>query len=330
MVEKRADGKVETEATIKIWLDGERYVRTAEGNGPVNALDRALRDGDRRDPPAPARHRARQLQGAHPRRDEGHRRGHARADRRLRRARRVGLDRRLRERRSRPPGTRSSTRSSTACSRRRPRRSRGGGGERRELHARRAASRRAAAGADPARAAGAGRGGGAGGARGAALGAALARAAPGRVRAALRRARRRAAARAPSRSGTAGLHLALRAVGVRDGDEVITSPFSFVASANAALYERARPVFADIDPVHAEPRPGGRRGGRHASARRRCCRCTSSATPPTCPRSSALARGTAWRSSRTPARRSARATPTASRSARAGTRRCSASTPTSS
>ena len=50
-------------------------------------------------------------------------------------------------------------------------------------------------------------------------------------------------------SGTAGLHLALRAIGVRDGDEVITSPFSFVASANVALYERARPVFADIDPV---------------------------------------------------------------------------------
>jgi len=50
-------------------------------------------------------------------------------------------------------------------------------------------------------------------------------------------------------SGTAGLHLALRAVGVEDGDEVLTSPFSFVASANAALYERARPVFADIDPL---------------------------------------------------------------------------------
>jgi perosamine synthetase len=50
-------------------------------------------------------------------------------------------------------------------------------------------------------------------------------------------------------SGTAGLHLALRAVGVGDGDEVVTSPFSFVASANVALYERARPVFADIDPV---------------------------------------------------------------------------------
>jgi perosamine synthetase len=50
-------------------------------------------------------------------------------------------------------------------------------------------------------------------------------------------------------SGTSGLHLALRAVGVKDGDEVVTSPFSFVASANAAVYERAKPVFADIDPV---------------------------------------------------------------------------------
>ncbi len=49
-------------------------------------------------------------------------------------------------------------------------------------------------------------------------------------------------------SGTAGLHLALRAVGVQDGDEVVTSPFSFVASANAVVFERARPVFADIDP----------------------------------------------------------------------------------
>lgn len=50
-------------------------------------------------------------------------------------------------------------------------------------------------------------------------------------------------------SGTAGLHLALRAVGVGEGDEVITSPFSFVASANVAIYEHARPVFCDIDPV---------------------------------------------------------------------------------
>jgi 2-isopropylmalate synthase len=43
IVEKRADGLVETEATIKIWVEGERYVSTAEGNGPVNALDKALR-----------------------------------------------------------------------------------------------------------------------------------------------------------------------------------------------------------------------------------------------------------------------------------------------
>jgi perosamine synthetase len=50
-------------------------------------------------------------------------------------------------------------------------------------------------------------------------------------------------------SGTTALHLALRAVGVTDGDEVVTSPFSFVASANVILYERATPVFADIDPV---------------------------------------------------------------------------------
>jgi 2-isopropylmalate synthase len=41
--EKRADGRVETEATIKVDVDGERYVKVAEGNGPVNALDRALR-----------------------------------------------------------------------------------------------------------------------------------------------------------------------------------------------------------------------------------------------------------------------------------------------
>jgi 2-isopropylmalate synthase len=43
IAEKREDGRVQTEATIKIWVEGERYVRTAEGNGPVNALDIALR-----------------------------------------------------------------------------------------------------------------------------------------------------------------------------------------------------------------------------------------------------------------------------------------------
>jgi 2-isopropylmalate synthase len=43
LTEKRADGRVETEATIKLWVGDNRYIRTAEGNGPVHALDRALR-----------------------------------------------------------------------------------------------------------------------------------------------------------------------------------------------------------------------------------------------------------------------------------------------
>jgi perosamine synthetase len=57
-------------------------------------------------------------------------------------------------------------------------------------------------------------------------------------------------------SGTAGLHLAVRAAGVERGDEVITTPLSFVASANCLLYEDARPVFCDIDPqtLNLDPR----------------------------------------------------------------------------
>lgn len=50
-------------------------------------------------------------------------------------------------------------------------------------------------------------------------------------------------------SGTAGLHLAIRAAGIAAGDEVVTSPLSFIASANVMIYENAVPVFADIDPV---------------------------------------------------------------------------------
>lgn len=56
-------------------------------------------------------------------------------------------------------------------------------------------------------------------------------------------------------SGTAALHLVLRALEVGPGDEVITTPFSFVASANAILYVGATPVFVDIDPrsLNLEP-----------------------------------------------------------------------------
>ena len=49
-------------------------------------------------------------------------------------------------------------------------------------------------------------------------------------------------------SGTAGLHLLVRAAGIGAGDEVVTAPISFVASANVMLYEGATPVFADVDP----------------------------------------------------------------------------------
>jgi perosamine synthetase len=49
-------------------------------------------------------------------------------------------------------------------------------------------------------------------------------------------------------SGTAGLHLCLRALGVSEGDEVLLPSFTFIAAGNAILYERARPVFVDIEP----------------------------------------------------------------------------------
>jgi perosamine synthetase len=50
-------------------------------------------------------------------------------------------------------------------------------------------------------------------------------------------------------SGTTALHLGVRALGWGPGDEVLTSPFSFVASANCLLYEGAKPVFCDVDPL---------------------------------------------------------------------------------
>jgi perosamine synthetase len=57
-------------------------------------------------------------------------------------------------------------------------------------------------------------------------------------------------------SGTAGLHLCMRLAGVAPGDEVITSPYSFVASANCGMLEGATPVFADVDPNTFNLDPG--------------------------------------------------------------------------
>ena len=57
-------------------------------------------------------------------------------------------------------------------------------------------------------------------------------------------------------SGTAGLHLCVRLAGLRPGDEVVTTPFSFVASSNCLLYEGVTPVFADIDPRTLNLDPG--------------------------------------------------------------------------
>ncbi|MCY2927487.1 MAG: DegT/DnrJ/EryC1/StrS family aminotransferase [Planctomycetota bacterium] len=57
-------------------------------------------------------------------------------------------------------------------------------------------------------------------------------------------------------SGTSGLHLCVKAIGYKEGDEVITTPFSFVATTNCLLFERVKPVFVDIDPVSYNMDPG--------------------------------------------------------------------------
>lgn len=49
-------------------------------------------------------------------------------------------------------------------------------------------------------------------------------------------------------SGTSGLHLCMKSIGINKGDEVITSPFSFIASSNSVIFENGKPVFVDIDP----------------------------------------------------------------------------------
>ena len=66
-------------------------------------------------------------------------------------------------------------------------------------------------------------------------------------------------------SGTSALHLALLGVGVQAGDEVITTPNTFIATAEAISYTGAKPVFVDIDPRTANIDPGKIAGGRNAA-----------------------------------------------------------------
>ena len=244
IAEKRADGRVETEATIKLWVGSQRFVRTAEGNGPVHALDRALRAaiGERlphlRDIKL-VNYKVRIL-------DEWKATGATT---------RVLLD--------------ASDGTSTwgaigvhenvieASLGRARGLARGG-------HAA-LAGRRAAVRRDPAR--------------------------PPRARASeeqavievLRSRHLSLGPRVPAfeaafaarvgaphasavSSGTAALHLALRAVGVHRGRRGRSRRRSRSwPRANAILFERARPVFVDIDPRDAEPRRRRRRGGDHAA-----------------------------------------------------------------
>ncbi len=245
LVEKRADGKVVTEATIKIWLGEERYVRTAEGNGPVHALDAALRDA---------------IGELHPH---------------LRDIELVNFKVRILDE---TKGTGAITRVLIDASDGHDTWGTIGVSENVIAASWDALVDSLEYGMQPGRqpAPGAGR----------ADGRPFRQGLGGQTRRRSCRSRGRCWASEEERavlevlrsgqlslgprveqferafaehvgaphasavsSGTAGLHLALRAAGVRDGDEVVTSPFSFVASANAALYERARPVFADIDPL---------------------------------------------------------------------------------
>ena len=131
-------------------------------------------------------------------------------------------------------------------------------------------------------------------------------------------------------SGTAALHLGVRALGWGPGDRVITTPFSFVASANCLLYEGVTPVFCDIDPLTLNLDPSAAR----AAVTDRTVGLLPVhifGYPAALPELEAAGRANpAWACSRTPARRPAPWTPRASGWAGAATWPPLPSTPTSS
>ena len=233
-------------------VDGERYVRTAEGNGPVNALDKALRGAitDRHPHLADielTNYKVRIL-------DEHHGTGAVT---------RVLLDSSDGEREW---GTIGVSENIIEASWEALVDSLEYAFQPREPRARRRAELTtntiplARPGARPAR--------GGAGAGGAALRPALAGADAGALRARVRRLARGRVTRSRSPAGRPALHLGVRALGWGEGDEVVTSPFSFVASANCLLYEGAQAGLLRRRPGDAEPRPrGGRRGGRRAHRR---------------------------------------------------------------
>ena len=329
ITEKRADGKVETEATIKIWVDGRRYVRTAEGKGPVNALDRALREAITELHPHLAEielvnYKVRILDAHH---------GTGAVTRVLLDSSdgqaswgSIGVSENIIEaswealvdsleyafQPRRPPVADAAL----AADRGQGARIRAPGGvsqpepiplARPDL-----------------------------GAREEELVLEVLRSGRLSLGPVLERFERDFAAwlgvedAVAVSSGTAALHLGVRALGWGPGDEVITSPFSFVASANCLLYEGATPVFCDIDPVTLDLDPaaaarGGGRAHRRAVARGH----------PRLPGGDAGARAArraspAWACSKTPARPSEPWTPRASGSAPAATWPPSPSMPTSS
>ena len=266
IVEKRADGKVETEATIKIWVDGERYVRTAEGNGPVHALDRALRDAIGEihphlkdielvnfkvrilDETKGTDAVTRVLLDA----SDGHDMwGSIGVSENIIAASWEALVDSLEY--GMQPGAPPADRACRVIPLAQPRHS---------ARARRSSCSRCCAPASSR----SGRG----------------------CRRSSRRSRRASARRTRSAvsSGTAGLHLALRAVGVQRGRRGRHAPVLVRRLGQRVLFERARPVFADIDPVTLNLDPEAARGRGDRAHDARCCPCTSSASPPTCRRSS--------------------------------------------